>query len=186
MWSRLTPRPSSSIRALVFLVFGEVTPSWSSFTRGSPDKDLRLTSPGPELGLGLEMVLEDSCSDGIFRLALGAEVGDSEDDGLGVTEELDLLVGSLEMGLGRSPEPWLGLDPLWCSEEGLILGDGAEEALGVDVALGLGVAEDVRIGLDTGLLVVGLTEMLLSLSLSWLLYELRLGSLYRSTVKTFP
>lgn len=40
------------------------------------------------------------------------------------------------------------------------------------------------LGLDIGLLVVGLT--LFSRSLRWLLYELRLGSLYRSTVRTFP
>ena len=96
-------------------------------------------------------------------------------------------VDILEMGLGRSPELWLDLDPLWCSDEGLVFGDKAEEGLGVDVALGLGAEDDeVILGLDTGLLVVGLTELLLSLSLSWLLYELRLGSLYRSTVRTFP
>lgn len=60
--------------------------------------------------------------------------------------------------------------------------------LGVDVeALDLGAVDDVAIlGLDIGLLVVGLTLLVFSLSLRWLLYELRLGSLYRSTVRTFP
>lgn len=47
--SRLMPRPSNSIRALVFFVFGEVTPSWSSFTRGSADRDFRLTDEPPSL-----------------------------------------------------------------------------------------------------------------------------------------
>lgn len=41
--SRRTPRPSSSIRALVFLVLGEVTPSWSSLTRSSADVGFLLT-----------------------------------------------------------------------------------------------------------------------------------------------
>lgn len=59
--------------------------------------------------------------------------------------------------------------------------------LGVDVALGLGAVANVAIlGLDIGLLDVGLTLLVFSLSLRWLLYELRLGSLYRSTVRTFP
>lgn len=63
----------------------------------------------------------------------------------------------------------------------------AEVGLDVDEALGLGAADDVAIlGLDIGLLVVGLTLLLISRSLRWLLYELRLGSLYRSTVRTFP
>lgn len=46
--------------------------------------------------------------------------------------------------------------------------------------------EEVTPGLDMGLLVVGLTVLLASLSLRWLLYEPRLGSLYRSTVRTLP
>lgn len=123
VWSRLTPRPSSNIRALVFLVLGEVTPSWSSFTRGSADRGLRLTSeptsfcPGPALGLemGLDLELEDSWSDGIFSLGLGADDDDNEDDddeGLGVSEGLGLPVESLEMGLGMSPELRLGLELL--------------------------------------------------------------------------
>lgn len=59
--------------------------------------------------------------------------------------------------------------------------------LGVEEALGFVPVEDVSTpGLDVGLLVVGLTLLVLSLSLRWLLYELRLGSLYRSTVRTFP
>lgn len=73
----------------------------------------------PVLGLGLEMELEldldDSWSDGIFSLGLGADDDDdSEDDedGLEVSEELDLLVDSLEMGLGMSPELRLGLELL--------------------------------------------------------------------------
>lgn len=45
-----------------------------------------------------------------------------------------------------------------------------EVGLGVDGALGLGAVDDVAIlGLDIGLLVVGLTLLLLSLSLRWLL-----------------
>ena len=59
------------------------------------------------------------------------------------------------------------------------MGLAAEEELGL-------VPVDVAMGLDMGLLVVGLTLLVLSLSLRWLLYELRLGSLYRSTVSTFP
>lgn len=117
-WSLLTPRPSSNIKALVFLVLGEVTPSWSSFTRGSADRGLRLTtehtSLWPELGLGL--ALEDSWSDGIFSLGLGADDDDSEeeedDGGLGVSEEPGLPVGSLETGLGMSPELRAGLELL--------------------------------------------------------------------------
>lgn len=68
------------------------------------------------------------------------------------------------------------------------MGVEAEVGLGVDVeALDLGAVDDVAIlGLDMGLLVVGLTLLVFSLSLRWLLYELRLGSLYRSTVRTFP
>ncbi len=63
----------------------------------------------------------------------------------------------------------------------------AEAGRGIDVALGLGAVANVAIlGLDIGLLVVGLTLLIFSLSLRWLLYELRLGSLYRSTVRTFP
>lgn len=118
--SPLTPRPSSNIRAFVFLVLGEVTPSWSSFTRGSADRGLRLnsepTSLCPVLGLGLEMGLglEGSWSDGIFSLGLGADDDESEDDddddGLGVSEELGLPVDSLDMLLGMSPELWLGLE----------------------------------------------------------------------------
>lgn len=62
----------------------------------------------------------------------------------------------------------------------------AEVGLDVDEALGLGAVDDGAIvGLDIGLLAVGLAP-LLSRSLRWLLYELRLGSLYRSTVRTFP
>lgn len=105
------------------MVLGEVTPSWSSFTRGSADRDLRLaTEPAslcPELGLGLEMglglELEDSWSDGIFNLGLGEDDDDNEDDddeGLGVCNEPGLPVDSLLMGLGMSPELRLGLELL--------------------------------------------------------------------------
>lgn len=67
------------------------------------------------------------------------------------------------------------------------MGEETDEGLGVDEALGLGAVDDVAmLGLDIGLLVVGLTLLVFSLSLRWLLYELRLGSLYRSTVRTFP
>lgn len=59
--------------------------------------------------------------------------------------------------------------------------------LGVDETLGfVAVDDDATPGLEMGLLVVGLTLLAFSLSLRWLLYELRLGSLYRSTVRTFP
>lgn len=118
-WSLLTPRPSSNIKALVFLVLGEVTPSWSSFTRGSADRGLRLTTEHTSLWLelGLGLALEDSWSDGIFSLGLGADDDDSEeededDDGLGVSEEPGLPVGSLETGLGMSPELRAGLELL--------------------------------------------------------------------------
>ncbi len=63
--------------------------------------------------LGLE--LEESWSDGIFSLGLGADDDDKEDEddeGLGVSEEPGLLVDSLEMGLGMSPELRLGLELL--------------------------------------------------------------------------
>lgn len=91
--------------ALVFLVLGEVTPSWSSLTRGSADGDFRLTTEQTSLWpeLDLDRGLEDSWSDDIFSLGLVAddEDDDSEDDeGLGVTEETGLLADSLEMGLG--------------------------------------------------------------------------------------
>lgn len=102
-WSCLIPRPSSNIKALVFLVFGEVTPSWSSLTRGSADEGFLC----PDTGLGLEMGLEDNCSDGIFRLAL-----EVEDGGLGVREEPVFPVAILEMGLGSSPELRLDLELL--------------------------------------------------------------------------
>lgn len=109
--SRLMPRPSNSIRALVFFVFGEVTPSWSSFTRGSADRDFRLTDEPPSLwpGLGLGLQPELSWSDGILSCGLGP---DDEGDGRGPKEELDLLVKGREMGLGKSPEPRLGLELL--------------------------------------------------------------------------
>lgn len=63
------------------------------------------------MGLGLE--LEESWSDDIFSLGLGADDDDNEDDDdLGVSEELGFPVGSLEMELGMSPELWLGLELL--------------------------------------------------------------------------
>lgn len=193
-WSALAPRPSSSIRAFVFLVFGEVTPSWSSLTRGSAVWGLRLTTAAaslvPGLGLGLETEaapgLEDSWSDGIFSLGLGAD-DDDDDEGLGVREEPGLPVDSLDVGPEMRAEPWPGLEPLWWSEEEDLGLGGAEGVLAVDKALGLGAVDDgAAAGLDTGLLVVGLRALLLSRSRRWLLYELRLGSLYRSTVRTFP
>lgn len=112
VWSRLTPRPSSNIRAFVFLVLGEVTPSWSSFTRGSAERDFLLTShcPGLVLGLEMELGLDDSWSDAMLILGLG--VIDDDDEGLGVIEELALPVDSLEVGLDMSPELRLGLELL--------------------------------------------------------------------------
>lgn len=60
--------------------------------------------------MGLDLALEDSCSDGIFSLGLGVGDDVSEDDEvLGVNAELGLLVESLEMGLGMSPEVREGL-----------------------------------------------------------------------------
>lgn len=105
----------------------------------------------------MELVLEDSWSDGIFSLGLGAEDEDNEDDeGLEVSEELGLLVDILEMGLDMSPEPRLGRELLWWSEDGLVLDVEADEGLGVvEAALGF-VAGDVKLGLAMGLLVVGL------------------------------
>lgn len=109
------------------MVLGEVTPSWSSFTRGSADRDFRLTADPaslcPELVLGLvmelDLELEDNWSDGIFSLGLGADDDDDsedddedDDDGGLVREVLGLPVDSLEMGLGMIPEPRLGLEPL--------------------------------------------------------------------------
>lgn len=58
------------------------------------------------------------------------------------------------------------------------MGEEAGVGLGVDEALGLGVADEaVMLGRGMGLLVVGLDVLLASFSLRWLLYELRLGSL---------
>lgn len=80
----------------------------------------------------------------------------------------------------------LDLEPLRCSEDGLDFGVEAEAGLGVEEALVFGAVDAAgTLGLDRGRLVVGPTPQL-SLSLRWLLYELRLGSLYRSTVRTFP
>lgn len=70
-------------------------------------------------------------------------------------------------------------------EVGLVLGEEAETDLAVDETLGLdAVVDDVTAGRDMGLFVVGLPAP--PFSLRWLLYEPRLGSLYRSTVRTFP
>lgn len=148
--SRRTPRPSSSIRALVFLVLGEVTPSWSSLTRSSADVGLLLpqASPGPALRLGLG--LEVSWSDAIFNLGLGTEDEEEEDpddsdEGLGPAAEAGLPVGGLEMALATRP----GLGPLWWSEEDLFLETEGEEA----EQLGLAAAEGgVTPGLGGGLL----------------------------------
>lgn len=125
--------------------------------------------------------------DGIFSLGLEPEDSEDDDGGLGARDELDLLDGSRGIVLDRSPEPRLGLELLWWSDWGFVLGEGAEEDLGVDETLDFVTAdEEVTPGLDMGLLVVGLTVLLVSLSLRWLLYEPRLGSLYRSTVRTLP
>lgn len=99
-WSLQRPRPSSSISALVFLVLGDVTPSWSSLTRGSEDRGLRLGaapgSPCPGLGLGLETGLGPELARGLdssgVSLGLGLCAG-SEEEG----DEDDLL---RDRGLG--------------------------------------------------------------------------------------
>lgn len=96
MWSRLRSRPSSSIRALVFLVLGDVTPSWSSFTRGSAGRDLRLTPepPSPCLGLGLEMGLGPGPQ---AELSMGLWELECSDVGLGL--DLGIRVDVEELGL---------------------------------------------------------------------------------------
>jgi len=141
-WSRLMLRPSSSIRALVFLVLGEVTPSWSSFTRGSAGGGFRLggpdpvspapagrglllglergVGPGPDLGLEL---LEVNGSEPVVRgLGRGADNDDADDDGgLEVSGALLVCVlpsadelDSLEWGGPcAAPEPRPALDPPW-------------------------------------------------------------------------
>lgn len=120
-WSRLTPRPSSSI-SFVFFVLGEVTPSWSSLTKGSADDGLRLASFWVELGLGRgkEPVLEVSGSDGIFSLGRGAE--EVSDDCEGLLRDVGLLVGSLFRELDTSAElrlglRWLSVDDLFLEED---------------------------------------------------------------------
>lgn len=148
--SRRSPRPSSNIRALVFLVLGEVTPSWSSFTSGSADTGFLLTTapaslcPVLALSLDTEVGRGASGSDGAFCLGPGAD-----DDGRGVREELGLPVESLEADVGRSPQG-TGLEPPWWSEGGLGLGVRAAEGVSM-------------LGLDTGLLLA------LSRSRRWLL-----------------
>lgn len=67
---------------------------------------------------------------------------------------------------------------------GLVLGVEADVGLGADDTLGLGAALNVGIPDLASCLLAALLPV--SLSLRWLLYELRLGSLYRSTVRTFP
>ena len=57
------------------------------------------------------------------------------------------------------------------------MGEDTEEGLDEDLG-------DVILGLIKGRFEVGLTPF--SRSLRWFVYELRLGSLYRSTVRTFP
>lgn len=167
-WSLLTPapaRPSSSISALVFLVLGEVTPSWSSLTRGSSEGGLRRAgSPAAEPDLGLDLALEDSGSGsglGLGRGAIAAEEEEEEDDeGLGVDEDEEepgLL--SLETEEGRE-----GLElPRWSGGGGLLFG--AEED------------EDDEGTADLASCFAGSRSRP---------YEPRLGSLYRSTVRTFP
>lgn len=128
--------------------------------------------PEPDFGLEIwpEVGLEGSWLDGIFSLGLGGEDSGDDDGGLGARAELDLLDGSLEIGPDRSPELRLGLEPLWWSDEGFVLGEGAEFDLGVDETLDFAPADGAVIpGLAMGLLVVGLTVLLFSLSLRWLL-----------------
>lgn len=104
--------------SFVFFVLGEVTPSWSSLTKGSSDDGLRLASFCVELclGLGKEPVLGVICSDGIFSLGRGAEGSDDDED---LLRDVGLLVGSLLRELDTSPE--LRLDLLWLSVEDLFL-----------------------------------------------------------------
>lgn len=91
---------------------------------------------------------------------------DDSDEGLGVTVEAGLPVGSLETV--PATRPGLGLP--WWSEEDLVLE--TEEELGFVAAEDGGM-----LGLDGGLLVLLLGLTVLLVSLRWLLYELRLGSL---------
>lgn len=135
-----------------------------------------------QLGRGLGV----SCSDGIFNLGLGAgeddddneeEDSDDSDEGLGLTVEAGLPAGSLETVPAMRP----GLGLLWWSDEDLVLE--------LEDELGLAAADDeAMLGLGGGLLVLLVVLGLAALPFSrrWLLYELRLGSLYRSTVRTFP
>lgn len=143
-WSLRTPatlRPSSSISALVFLVLGEVTPSWSSFTRGSAEGGLRRAgSPLVGLLLGLDLALEDRGSGGGLGLARGGTEG--------------LL--SLETEEARD-----GLDLPWWSGDGGLLFVEAEDGGRADLVSCFAASRSR-------------------------LYEPRLGSLYRSTVRTFP
>lgn len=88
----------------------------------------------------------------------------SDDEGLGLIGEAGLPVDSLEMVLAMRLD--LGL-LLW-SDEDLVLD--TDDELGFVAA-----ADDGMLGLDGGLLV--LVFRLTLLSLRWLLYELRLGSL---------
>lgn len=62
----------------------------------------------------MELGLDDSWSDAMLILGLGAEDDaiDDDDEGLGVIEELALPVDSLEVGLDMSPELRLGLELL--------------------------------------------------------------------------
>lgn len=115
------------------------------------------------MGLGLEA----SWSDGTFSLGLGADDDDdSEDEGLGLIVGAGFPVDSLEMALAMR----LGLGLLWCSDEDLLLD--ADDGLGFAAA-----EDDGRLGLDGGLPPLALRPAALLLSLRWLLYELRLGSL---------
>lgn len=164
-WSLLTPpppRPSSSISALVFLVLGEVTPSWSSLTRGSAEGGLRRAgSPAAEPDLGLDLALEDSGSGSGLGLGRGAAVAEEEDDeGLGVEEDEEE-PGLLSL---ETEEVREGLElPRWSGGGGLLFG--AEED------------EDDEGTADLASCFAGSRSRP---------YEPRLGSLYRSTVRTFP
>lgn len=155
MWSLLTPlRPSSSISALVFLVLGEVTPSWSSFTRGSAKGGFRRAgSPPVELDLGRDLALEDRGSDGGLSLGRGGTKGAEEE---AEEEEEGLLILETEEVRG-------GLElPQWSADRGLLFGaEEAEDGGRADLASCFAASRSR-------------------------LYEPRLGSLYRSTVRTFP
>lgn len=94
----LRPRPSSSIRALVFLVLGDVTPSWSNLTRGSAGIGFRRAAdPSTSAGRGLGRAPE-------LQLEIGLDLGSEEEEwaglGLGLGVDVDDEDRGVRTGLG--------------------------------------------------------------------------------------